>query len=61
VKSCSVAAVVANTFAGRIHVEWDGSATVTTLGQLLLFIEYLKQRVLFDGWVASCPMHFTSR
>jgi HlyD family secretion protein len=36
------------------------SATVTPLGQLPFFIEYLKQRGLFDGWVAGCPMHFTS-
>jgi hypothetical protein len=51
---------VADTFAGRIHVEWDGSATVTPLGQLPFFIEYLKQGGLFDSWVAGCPMHFTS-
>jgi hypothetical protein len=55
-----VAPVVADTFAGRIHVEWDGSAPVTPLGQLPFFIEYLKQGGLFDGWVAGCPMHFTS-
>ena len=24
------------------------------------FIEYLKQRALFDGWVADCPLLFTS-
>jgi HlyD family secretion protein len=35
-------------------------ATVTPLGQLPFFIEYLKQGSLFDGWVAGCPMHFTS-
>jgi hypothetical protein len=55
-----VTPVVADTFAGRIHVEWDDSATVTPLGQLPFFIEYLKQGGLFEGWVASCPMHFTS-
>jgi hypothetical protein len=50
---------VADTFAGRIHVERDGSAPVTPLGQLPI-IEYLKQGSPFDGWVARCPMHFTS-
>src|ERR1700746_3412863 len=55
-----VGPVVADTFAGRIHGEGDGSATVTPLGQLPFFIEYLKQAGLFDGWVAGCPMHFTS-
>jgi hypothetical protein len=52
--------VVADTFAGRIHVEWDNSATVTPLGQLPFFIEFLKQGSLFDGWVADCPLHYTS-
>jgi hypothetical protein len=27
---------------------------------LPFFIEYLKQRGLFDGWVADCPLFFTS-
>jgi len=39
-----VAPVVADTFPGRIQIEWDGSATVTLLGQLPFFIEYLKSR-----------------
>ena len=51
---------MADTFAGRIHVEWDNTATVTPLGQLPFFIEYLKQGGLFDGWVADCPLHYTS-
>src|ERR1700741_1737542 len=51
---------VADTFAGRIHIEWDTTAPVTLLGQLLFFIEYLKQGGLFDGWVADCPLVFTS-
>jgi hypothetical protein len=33
---------------------------VTPLGQLPFFIEYLKQGGLFDGWVADCPLLFTS-
>ena len=57
VEKCAVTPIVADTFAGRIHVEWDGSAAVTPLGQLPFFIEYLKQGGLFDGWVAGCPMH----
>src|SRR5512133_2265519 len=51
---------VADTFAGRVHVEWDTTAPVTPLGQLPFFIEYLKQGGLFDGWVADCPLLFTS-
>src|SRR5262245_30023834 len=51
---------VADTFAGRVHIEWDTTAPVTPLGQLPFFIEYLKQGCLFDGWVADCPLLFTS-
>src|SRR6516225_5185316 len=50
----------ADTFSGRVQVEWDSSAPVTPLGQLPFFIEYLKQGGLFDGWVADCPLHYTS-
>ena len=49
-----------DTFAGRIHVEWDTTAPVTPFGQLPFFIDYLKQAGLFDAWVADCPLSFTS-
>jgi hypothetical protein len=55
-----VCSAIADTFAGRVHVEWDASAPVTALGQLPFFIDYLKQAGLFDAWVADCPLFFTS-
>jgi hypothetical protein len=51
---------LADTFAGRVHVEWDATAPVTPFGQLPFFIDYLKQAGLFDAWVADCPLSFTS-
>jgi hypothetical protein len=36
--------MVADTFAGRIHVEWDTSASVTPLGQMPFFIEFVVCR-----------------
>jgi hypothetical protein len=51
---------VADTYGGRVHVEWDATAPVTPFGQLPFFIEYLKQGGLFDGWVADCPLSLTS-
>src|SRR2546423_10116256 len=51
---------IADTFGGRVHVEWDAAGPVTPLGQLPFFVEYLKQGGLFDGWVADCPLSFTS-
>lgn len=50
----------ADTFAGRVRVEWDDQVPVTPLGQLPFFIDYLKQSGLFDAWVADCPLHLTS-
>jgi hypothetical protein len=50
----------ADTYAGRVHIEWDATAPVTPFGQLPFFIDYLKQAGLFDAWVADCPLSFTS-
>jgi hypothetical protein len=55
-----VHAAIADTFAGRIHIEWDAAAPVTPFGQLAFFIDYLKQAGLFDAWVADCPLSLTS-
>jgi hypothetical protein len=54
--------VVADTFAGPVHVTWEGGASmaVTPLGQLPFFIAFLKQGGLFEGWVADCPLSLTS-
>ena len=52
--------VPVDTYAGRIDVNWDPNAAVTPLGQLPFFIEYLKLAGLLDGWVAGCPIQYTS-
>jgi hypothetical protein len=36
----------ADTFGGRVHVEWDPSAAATPLGQLPFFVEFLKPNCL---------------
>jgi len=36
------AAIEVETYAGKIHVEWDPRAAVTPIGQLAFFIEFLK-------------------
>lgn len=48
------------TFGGRVHVEWDPTSSVTPLGQLAFFIEFLKVGHLFDPWVDDCPLYFSS-
>lgn len=52
--------VAVDTFAGRIHVEWDPDAAVTPLGQLPFFIEFLKTSGLYDSFVSDCPLCYTS-
>jgi Transposase DDE domain group 1 len=49
-----------DSFAGPVHVEWDAKATLTPLGQLPFFIDYLKTSGLFDGFMADCPLCYTS-
>ncbi len=56
----AVALAISDTFAGRIHVEWDAAAPMTPFGQLPFFIDCLKQAGLFEGWVADCPLRFAS-
>jgi hypothetical protein len=49
-----------DTFAGKIHVKWTPEAAVSSLGLLPYFIEFLKTSDLFDNWVATCPLRYTS-
>ncbi|QVW34159.1 transposase [Geobacter sulfurreducens] len=52
--------VAVDTFAGRVHVEWDPDAAVTPFGQLPFFIEFLKASGLYDAFVSDCPLRYTS-
>src|ERR1022692_769595 len=49
-----------DTFAGKIHVKFVPEASVSSLGLMPFFIEFLKISGLFDGWVEDCPLHYTS-
>jgi len=49
-----------DTYGGRVHVEWDPQASVTPLGQLPFFIEFLKLGGLFDSWVDDCGLEYVS-
>src|SRR3954452_4859551 len=51
---------IADTFGGRVHVQWDAAEPVPPRGQLPFFGRCLKQGGRFDGWVADCPLSFTS-
>ena len=51
---------IADTYGGRVDVEWDPTAAVTPLGQLPFFAEFLKQSGLFDAWVSDSPLRYVS-
>lgn len=48
------------TLGRRFHVEWDPQASVTPLGQLVFFAQFLAAGGLFAAWVRTCPLRFTS-
>jgi len=56
----SIDRVAVDTYGGRVHIDWDHNAPVTPFGQLAFFIEFLKITELFDHYVESCPLSFTS-
>jgi len=53
-------AIEVETYAGKVHVEWDPDAAVTPLGQLPFFIQFLKMGGRFDPWIKSCPLTYHS-
>ena len=54
--------VVADTFAGRVHMEWEAGerAAVTPLGQLPYFVEFLHPWGLWQRRLDECPLRYTS-
>ena len=59
-KKREIPALIADTFAGKIHIEWNPQAQVTALGQLPFFIQFLKIGGLFEPWVDDCPLIYSS-
>ena len=45
---------------GVFTVRWDERGSATALGQLAFFAQYLETAGLFEGWVKSCPLSYTS-
>jgi hypothetical protein len=53
-------AVMVDSFAGAVRVEWAHRASFTPLGQLPFFIDFLKTAGLFEAFVADCPLNYRS-
>jgi len=49
-----------DTFGGKVHVEWDPQGAVSPMGQLPFFIEFLKVSGLYDQFIETCPLKYTS-
>jgi Transposase DDE domain group 1 len=45
---------------GVFSVRWDERGSATALGQLAFFAEYLQATGLFERWLESCPLSYTS-
>jgi hypothetical protein len=45
---------------GVFSVRWDRHGKATAMGQLAFFAEYLEATGLFEGWLKSCPLSYTS-
>lgn len=59
-KKREISTLVADTFDGKIHIEWDPQAQVTPLGQLPFFIQYLQMGHFFGPWAEACSLAYTS-
>jgi hypothetical protein len=45
---------------GRIHIRWDNEANATPNAQLAFFAEFLATAGLYESWVSSCPLSYSS-
>jgi hypothetical protein len=48
------------TVGGRFQVRWDENGSASALGQLVFFAEFLEVSGLFERWVQSCPLTYSS-
>lgn len=45
---------------GNFQVQWSSQGQATAMGQLAFFAEFLHASGLFDHWLSSCPLRYTS-
>ena len=53
-------AMAVDTPGGRIHVQWDQGASATPNAQLAFFAEFLATTGVYDAWLNTCPLSYTS-
>ena len=45
---------------GRLHIRWDYEARATPNAQLAFFAEFLATTGVYEAWVKSCPLLYSS-
>jgi Transposase DDE domain group 1 len=60
VQSQALEAIVVDTPGGRIHVQWDHDASATPNAQLTFFAEFLAATGVYESWISSCPLTYSS-
>jgi hypothetical protein len=58
--SAGASALPVDTGGGRYHVQWDDSAPVTPLGQLVFFAQFLHAGGRWEDFCKEAPFGFTS-
>jgi len=53
-------AMTVDTPGGRIHVQWDHTASASPNAQLAFFAEFLATTGIYASWVESCPLCYSS-
>ena len=53
-------AMAVDTPGGRIHVQWDHTASASPNAQLTFFAEFLATTGVYESWVDSCPLRYSS-
>jgi hypothetical protein len=52
--------MIVDTPGGRIHVKWEMEASATPSAQLAFFAEFLQTTGIWDAWIKTCPIRYTS-
>ena len=60
IQTQALGAMVVDTPGGRIHVQWDHGASATPNAQLTFFAEFLAATGVYESWLNSCPLHYSS-
>ena len=59
-QSQALEAMVVDKTGGRIHFQWDCTASATPNAQLSFFAEFLKGKGVYESWISRYPLTYSS-